>query len=200
MFFYNPSSRISVWERPDDLVGRQDVEKMIANPPDAVAITKNPHQSDSSESSEEDQPTPAKKPKQEEVKGNLLVDNILQYEGLSSLQCILSHVNIYCIFVVAVIPKEEEEKEGKKTIDIGKEAAIEAEVRAARERAIVPLETRIKSFKDMLAEKDVSKIYKFFLVEVNDVIPFLPELIKYLSHLFSFRYLRSVPGRKSCIK
>lgn len=52
--------------------------------------------------------------------------------------------------------KEEEEKEGKKTIDIGKEAAIEAEVRAARERAIVPLETRIKSFKDMLAEKDVN--------------------------------------------
>lgn len=52
--------------------------------------------------------------------------------------------------------KEEEEKEGKKTIDIGKEAAIEAEVRAARERAIVPLETRIKSFRDMLAEKDVS--------------------------------------------
>lgn len=56
-----------------------------------------------------------------------------------------------------VIPKEEEEKEGKKTIDIGKEAAIEAEVRAARERAIVPLETRIKSFRDMLAEKDVNR-------------------------------------------
>lgn len=29
-------------------------------------------------------------------------------------------------------------------------------MRAARERAIVPLETRIKSFKDMLAEKDVN--------------------------------------------
>lgn len=43
----------------------------------------------------------------------------------------------------------------KKHIDIGKEAAIEAEVRAARERAIVPLETRIKSFKEMLQEKEV---------------------------------------------
>ncbi|XP_046625933.1 transcription elongation regulator 1 isoform X1 [Neodiprion virginianus] len=124
VFFYNPSSRISVWERPEDLVGRADVEKLIATPPDAVATPKNPHQSDSCESSDEEQPTPAKKPKQEEV--------------------------------VKVIPKEEEEKEGKKTIDIGKEAAIEAEVRAARERAIVPLDTRIKSFKDMLAEKDVS--------------------------------------------
>lgn len=59
--------------------------------------------------------------------------------------------------------KEEEEKEGKKTIDIGKEAAIEAEVRAARERAIVPLETRIKAFRDMLAEKDVNTYHMVYL-------------------------------------
>lgn len=44
----------------------------------------------------------------------------------------------------------------KRTIDIGKEAAIEAEVRAAKERAVVPLETRVKSFREMLAEKEVS--------------------------------------------
>lgn len=42
-------------------------------------------------------------------------------------------------------------------IDIGKESAIEAEVRAARERAVVPLETRIKSFREMLAEKEVGR-------------------------------------------
>lgn len=41
------------------------------------------------------------------------------------------------------------------TIDAGKEAAIEAEVRAARERATVPLELRVKSFREMLAEKEV---------------------------------------------
>lgn len=43
-----------------------------------------------------------------------------------------------------------------KKIDIGKEAAIEAEVRAAKERAVIPLETRIKLFKEMLTEKQVS--------------------------------------------
>lgn len=32
---------------------------------------------------------------------------------------------------------------------------MEAEVRAARERAVVPLDIRIKSFKEMLAEKEV---------------------------------------------
>lgn len=42
-----------------------------------------------------------------------------------------------------------------KRIDIGKEAAIEAEVKAARERAIVPLEIRMKQFRDLLAEKGV---------------------------------------------
>ena len=45
--------------------------------------------------------------------------------------------------------------EAPKKSDVGKEAAIEAEVRAARERAIVPLEIRMKQFRDMLAEKEV---------------------------------------------
>ena len=40
-------------------------------------------------------------------------------------------------------------------IDPGKESAIEAEVRAARERAVVPLEIRMKQFRDMLQEKEV---------------------------------------------
>merc|ERR1712183_1069301 len=41
-------------------------------------------------------------------------------------------------------------------IDIGKEAAMEAEVRAARERAVVPLETRMKQFQELLEEKHIS--------------------------------------------
>jgi RNA binding exosome subunit len=44
---------------------------------------------------------------------------------------------------------------GVKQIDVGKEAAIEAEVKAARERAVIPLEIRMKQFRDMLAEKEV---------------------------------------------
>lgn len=65
-----------------------------------------------------------------------------------------------------VIEDEEEEEEDEKKpvviqkkqkgmIDAGKEAAIEAEVRAARERAIIPLETRMKQFREMLQEKEV---------------------------------------------
>lgn len=51
-----------------DLIGRQDVDKMVSTPPDAVVTTKTPRQSDTSESSDDDQPTPAKKMKQEDTK------------------------------------------------------------------------------------------------------------------------------------
>ena len=55
-----------------------------------------------------------------------------------------------------VLREEDVKKEEKVSrIDVGKEAAIEAEVKAARERAIIPLEIRMKQFRDMLAEKEV---------------------------------------------
>ena len=34
VFFYNPSQRVSLWERPEELQGRADVDKMVQNPPD----------------------------------------------------------------------------------------------------------------------------------------------------------------------
>lgn len=43
-----------------------------------------------------------------------------------------------------------------KEADSEKEAAMEAELRAARERAIVPLEARMTQFKEMLLERGVS--------------------------------------------
>lgn len=43
-----------------------------------------------------------------------------------------------------------------KEVDSEKEAAMEAELRAARERAIVPLEARMTQFKEMLLERGVS--------------------------------------------
>lgn len=102
----------------------------------------------------------------------------------------------FYITLLGTPTKEEEEKEGKKTIDIGKEAAIEAEVRAARERAIVPLETRIKSFRDMLAEKDVN----YYTLQFYTVYC-ISQRIFYVTRLLCFfRYLHLVLGRKNFIK
>ena len=57
----------------------------------------------------------------------------------------------------------------KKKVGTVKDAAIEAEVRADRERAMVPLETRMKQFRDLLEEKQISafstwekELYKIF--------------------------------------
>ncbi|KAF5276039.1 hypothetical protein FQA39_LY00835 [Lamprigera yunnana] len=125
VFFYNPSSRTSVWERPDDLVGRSDVDKMVSNPPDALQSQKEtpgklpPKKRSASEDSDSEQEDSSKKLKVE-------------------------------------TPGNSNGTPQTKKIDIGKEAAIEAEVRAAKERAIIPLDQRIKSFKEMLTEKEVS--------------------------------------------
>ncbi|KAH1027397.1 hypothetical protein HUJ05_000911 [Dendroctonus ponderosae] len=130
VFFYNPSSRTSVWERPEELLKRTDVDKMVSTPPDALASSaskgealeaKTPVKAKrSSDDSDSDNEIPAKKTK---IDIDLTTSN-------------------------GTPPT--------KKIDIGKEAAIEAEVRAAKERAVIPLDTRITLFKEMLAEKQVS--------------------------------------------
>lgn len=33
MFYYNPTTRLSMWDRPEELVGRADVDKYIQEPP-----------------------------------------------------------------------------------------------------------------------------------------------------------------------
>lgn len=33
VFYYNPTTRLSMWDRPDELVGRADVDKIIQEPP-----------------------------------------------------------------------------------------------------------------------------------------------------------------------
>ena len=59
VFFYNPSSRTSVWERPEDLNGRADVDKMMQPPKQEPAETAAKDTSDE---------PPAKKAKTEDVK------------------------------------------------------------------------------------------------------------------------------------
>lgn len=141
VFFYNPSTRTSVWERPEELVGRPDVDKVVSTAPgkddkeegadNAKAVSTNANNAgeaqanpkEDSESSGETEDVPNKKIKLEESQPAVSV----------------------------TAPKPSERKQ-----DNGKESAIEAEVRAARERALVPLETRVTQFKEMLKEKDVS--------------------------------------------
>lgn len=127
VFFYNPTTRLSMWDRPEELVGRADVDKHIQEPPHkrgledikktGVSVSsytgvnkEEPELTVTTEENQDEEPTKAKKRKKEEVK----------------------------------------------EADTEKEAAMEAELRAARERAIVPLEARMTQFREMLLERGVS--------------------------------------------
>ncbi|XP_065216790.1 transcription elongation regulator 1 [Planococcus citri] len=133
VFFYNPSARASVWERPEDLVGRSDVTKMVSNPPPVVLALKKENQENSEDGSASNK-TRSDTGSHEAERNSTSNDTreepkVTQGPSLST---------------------------DKQQINVGKEAAMEAEVRAARERAVVPLETRINSFREMLVEKEVS--------------------------------------------
>ncbi|XP_041049424.1 transcription elongation regulator 1-like isoform X1 [Carcharodon carcharias] len=113
VFYYNPTTRLSMWDRPDELVGRADVDKIIQEPPHKKSENEKKPVKEETEPLEDeydDEPIKAKKRKKDDLKD----------------------------------PESE------------KEAAMEAEIKAARERAIVPLESRMKQFRDMLLERGVS--------------------------------------------
>ncbi|XP_054907608.1 transcription elongation regulator 1 isoform X2 [Poeciliopsis prolifica] len=119
VFFYNPTTRLSMWDRPEELVSRSDVDKHIQEPPHKRGLEdskkpgfskEEPEMSLATEDSPDEEPTKSKKRKKEEAK----------------------------------------------EADSEKEAAMEAELRAARERAVVPLEARMTQFRDMLLERGVS--------------------------------------------
>lgn len=53
-------------------------------------------------------------------------------------------------------------------VNLMKDSAMEAELRAARERAVVPLETRITQFREMLSEKEVPiHIFKCLIIKLG---------------------------------
>lgn len=63
---------------------------------------------------------------------------------------------VIALMQVFVCPHRKEEV---KEADSEKEAAMEAELRAARERAVVPLEARMTQFREMLLERGVTQVF-----------------------------------------
>uniref|UniRef100_A0A8R1DFU3 Transcription elongation regulator 1 n=1 Tax=Caenorhabditis japonica TaxID=281687 RepID=A0A8R1DFU3_CAEJA len=132
VFFYNPSTKTSVWERPPDTFGREDVDKLIAEPPaskeEEPAPPKRDGGSDSGSESDDDGPPKAKKSRAEKKKEALL----------------------------AAAAQKKEKERPRQMLQKPLDPAIEAEMQAAKEREKVPLEERLRQFKEMLEEKNVS--------------------------------------------
>lgn len=159
VFFYNPSSRTSVWDRPEDLVGRADVDKAIATAPEQLAVPANPVNPFAKKTETEigDNGGQANKEDKDDVE---MADATTADEEIASGKRSESESSGEADVPAKKLKLSENavKATGEKK-DLGKEAVIEAEVRAARERALVPLETRVQQFKDMLKEKDVCIIF-----------------------------------------
>ncbi|XP_067084952.1 transcription elongation regulator 1 isoform X2 [Osmerus mordax] len=119
VFFYNPTTRLSMWDRPEELVGRADVDKNIQEPPHKRGLEDSRKLGISKEELE------------------VAAEEVLEEEPVKA-------------------KKRKKEAESVKEAESEKEAAMEAELRAARERAVVPLEARMGQFRDMLLERGVS--------------------------------------------
>uniref|UniRef100_A0AC35G8B9 Transcription elongation regulator 1 n=1 Tax=Panagrolaimus sp. PS1159 TaxID=55785 RepID=A0AC35G8B9_9BILA len=147
VFFYNPTTKTSVWQRPPDLYNRPDVDLLVAKRPEEkentggtksspdgtpFGKTETPNQdgTDDEDDEEGDFKAPPKKRTRQEKKQ----DRIDEQKKAAQKE------------------KKEKAKPVVKEID----PAIEAEIKAKQTRAEIPLEERQASFREMLVERGVS--------------------------------------------
>ncbi|TMS34111.1 hypothetical protein L596_001760 [Steinernema carpocapsae] len=144
VFFFNPTTRISVWERPPELYNRPDVDLLISKPPvkkvpkvsngefvpapEPMVIQANTADSDveMAEASDEEEFVPPP-PKRNRKDSRLSPAPSKNSSGRSTPQT-------------------------EKPVD----PAVQAELEAQRERQERPVEERLRIFRELLVEKDVS--------------------------------------------
>ncbi|XP_058053276.1 transcription elongation regulator 1 [Anopheles bellator] len=168
VFFYNPSTRTSVWERPDELKERADVDKAVSVPPQQLLGNVNNKEPDMVASKAPNVATGTVSTAAETSDSGTAGSDVVSKPRIATTDSESSgeengeHAS-------KKLKPDVEATMGKLPITSGttisgnlrgdpeKEAsAMEAEARAARERTIVPLDVRMKSFREMLREKDVS--------------------------------------------
>ncbi|XP_017073673.1 transcription elongation regulator 1 isoform X2 [Drosophila eugracilis] len=148
VFFYNPSTRTSVWDRPEDLMNREDVDKAVNERPDQLKTPQEKSLEAEQKSSEEAVQEQSQVPVQAQ-----------QLEQVQHIDAEDDDDEVIKIRTESESSVEEVPTKRVRMISKSKraeDAALEAEQRAAKERALVPLEMRVTQFKEMLREKDVS--------------------------------------------
>ncbi|GMT16652.1 hypothetical protein PFISCL1PPCAC_7949, partial [Pristionchus fissidentatus] len=141
VFFYNPSTRASVWERPPDLYNRPDVDLLVSKAPEekqkapinlaAINPTAAAPEADDENSDDSDGANgpPVKKSRAEKKKEAALK---------------------------AQLAAKKEKEKPRQMLEKPLDPAVQAELIAQQERQKLPLEDRLKQFKEMLVEKKVS--------------------------------------------
>ncbi|CAF2676953.1 unnamed protein product [Rotaria sp. Silwood2] len=136
VFFFNPTSRTSLWDRPEELKGRMDVDEMIraAMPQDDSTNTNRTIAT----KQKLDSPPDDIEPEAKKIKSDLILTT-------NTLNGNENHDNDTKIL-----------QNTTERLNNTQESTYEAEAKAAKQRELIPYETRIKQFREMLAEKQVS--------------------------------------------
>ncbi|CAD5213148.1 unnamed protein product [Bursaphelenchus okinawaensis] len=145
VFFFNPSTRVSVWERPPELYNRSDVDALVAKCPDQKRKQESDEDSDTenniqmheddddNDSDNSDGSEPVKKKSRKEKKAQKIAEEKRRLEE-----------------------QKKQEQQKRKPVEKEEDPAIKAEIEAREKRAAIPLEERIQMFRKLLEEKEVS--------------------------------------------
>ncbi|CAF3665637.1 unnamed protein product [Adineta steineri] len=143
VFFFNPTSRTSLWDRPEELKGRSDVDEMIR-----AAMP----QQESTDSNR----TIATKQKLDSISDDLEPDaKKIKSDSIPIINSLNNNENIDNEIKLIQNMNERSINSNNNNINT-KESPYDAESKAAKQRELIPYETRIKQFREMLAEKQVS--------------------------------------------
>merc|ERR1712038_996884 len=147
-FFYNPSTKTSVWERPPDLIGRADVTEMLKSPAAAEKVKAKSIPPGFPSNSNTGTMPDFKSGNSNSKKNKAPIDSDGEEAPVTKKKK-----------VELVFEDEMKANEGSNNTSNGgannnaksvknKDAAMEAEVKAARERQLVPLEQRMSQFRE----------------------------------------------------
>ncbi|VDN04840.1 unnamed protein product [Thelazia callipaeda] len=161
VFFYNPSTRTSVWERPPELYNRPDVDLLVSKPPEekselpsySYKKPENPQKMDddrtesrvrSDDDDEEENAPPAAKKSRKEKKMQVFTACDITVGRQKEKQRLEQ------------LAAKKEKDRPRQMLEKQVDPAIQAELQAQKEREEVPFERRLQEFKEMLMEKNVS--------------------------------------------
>lgn len=165
VFFYNPSTRTSVWERPPELYSRPDVDVLVSKPPPAKEQKSNRTQKRKKVESEEEEEEEEEEDEEPETVQDSDTSNTDE-ESSGKAKVVKKKTKKE----KKAEKEKEKEKEKQKQQEILKQPkqplpiqqekpvdpAIQAELEAQRERDRIPLEERIRQFRQLLQDKKVS--------------------------------------------
>lgn len=163
VFYFNPSTKTSVWDRPLELRDRKDVDKMVSTPPPILAQINNNNNDNSSSKLENNNKQPLDSQDGDKAEKKVKLDNTASPTTTASTTVPTSISSSLSIA----------HKASKK------EVLTEVEKEAAKKRETIPLEERIATFRQLLEEKQVNPT-SIFQKELSKIV-FDPRYLLLLS-------------------